>query len=318
MVAEKKSGTALEPFQKEENWLAISITLAIIAAVLGGFGLLWIFDLGPIEKIDDRIKVATLVGTGLLALITYSTVVWRGLVGARQADQQKDENTAKLLLEGAKLLSESKIHQISAGTATLTVVLRSQNDTLQKAAMDVLADFIIEHWDDNLKTQAISGVNRAMLLGKSSGFTAMRRLDVKSLRPSASDHVFHGFKEVRYSASDFYIGFDELGLTDENILLRNCEISDVTVDCRRQTISSSNLYNCKFRTVNFMLINNNKFFDCDFSDAQMNDDFFGNLLPSLNFQRTQAGCFYFEGSPPLGKGSDHMISLLYEKPRPAT
>jgi hypothetical protein len=315
MVAEKKSGTALEPFQQEENWLAISITLAIIAAVLGGFGLLWIFDLGPIEKIDDRIKVATLVGTGLLALITYSTVVWRGLVGARQANEQKrtndekgEENIARLLLDGAELIGEKDYAKAAAGIAALELVVVKSIGDFGSSAMNILADFIVREITLSSSTKNHTAARKAMEKGAKRGNLSDRELEIK--KSKNDEHViYYGFKSVIYSndrlfqASDVSIDLNQTSIFSRvNLVLCEINISKFEFyDCL--------FYRCSISNIDTDTLSANTYNRCNFSGATIHNE--EHPIPpdeeelAATYGDNLKDCFYLVDVPPRWTGFYH-------------
>lgn len=323
-MAEKKSEKALEPFHKEENWLAISITLAIIAAVLGGFGLLWILDLGPIEKIDDRIKVATLVGTGLLALITYSTVVWRGLVGARQANEQKrandakdQENTAQLLLDGAKLLSDAKNAHVAAGIAALELVVRSHHASLGLTAMNILADFIIKNIDKATRWHLTNAARVAMHVG-SKLYRSKRSLVVVNPENDHVNQIFHGFQHVTYINGAF--GIDDIYARQA---AGRASFKSATIIGGRQLKKINNFSGCIFFHVKFELLTTedivkNKFIHCSLTGTKLRGRSFSRIEAfSANtdiISRNLQDCVYAEDNPPTGMEEEFIIPLLNKIP----
>lgn len=154
------------PSLKENHWFSISLSLVLIGLAFLIFFASWVFIAPNLSIAKNRIDVVTPFATVYLALVTFSTVAWRGLVGARQADQQKaqndaneDANYAKLLQEGAKLLGDAEKHQDQiAGLATLEVVIQEPKRRFSEQALNVVANFYAFLHRD-ISKEAVFGYN---------------------------------------------------------------------------------------------------------------------------------------------------------------
>lgn len=132
------------PVITENHWYALAIVSAIltIIAICSAFG--WIFLDGFDPELDLKIaQTLAPFGVALFALVTFCTVAWRGSVSVRQANQAESEGRAKLLQEGAKLLGETANHShVSAGIATLEILVSGPDERLAVQAMNLIADLI--------------------------------------------------------------------------------------------------------------------------------------------------------------------------------
>ncbi|MER8925809.1 hypothetical protein [Mesorhizobium sp. M0859] len=153
-----KPATDINAFLKSEPfWLAAAfvtglsvIFMTLVAAANA------VFTLTGTELADrvDVIYKLALIGVGV---VTFCTVVWRGLISARQADAQRDQiaklaeqsrasersNLAGLLQKGAELIAE-KDHpaRVAAGIASLQAVGEGSEDRYGTQAMEILADYL--------------------------------------------------------------------------------------------------------------------------------------------------------------------------------
>lgn len=150
MADAKKDKIPEIPEWPEETWLALAISAALILLILVVLGAIWMFQAFPdVEAMGARSRVLTPIGAAGLAVVTFCTVVWRGLVTTRQANEQirtnnqKDEEIlAKLLLDGTNCLHEEKEMRKLAGIAALSAVVKSPNERYAVPAMNILAQFI--------------------------------------------------------------------------------------------------------------------------------------------------------------------------------
>lgn len=110
MISKEQLGqkdTSDWPSITENQWYALAITSAIFTAIAIFAAFLWIFVDG-FDGDPDLKKAQALApfGVALFAVVTFCTASWRGSINSRQANQAESEGRAKLLQEGAKLLSE--------------------------------------------------------------------------------------------------------------------------------------------------------------------------------------------------------------------
>lgn len=164
--------------RRADDWLTAAISFGVISAavVLFLFVPTILLD-GKIDadRVDAIYKLALLCG----AIVTFMTVVWRGLISSRQANYQQRqlgiqqaqlerlaeqhaatvENTlAQQLQKGAELVADEKPARVAAGIATLGAVARTKGARFGMQARDLLLDVIK---DKGLKNHNVPAVKRA-------------------------------------------------------------------------------------------------------------------------------------------------------------
>jgi hypothetical protein len=309
MNSANQNDTASEwPSFSERHWYAISVSLVVVGLVLAAFGASWILTAESINDMKDRVQIVAPFGTIFLALITFCTVAWRGMVTSRQADQQKRQNDAndevnlaKLLQEGAKMLAETDKHaQILAGIATLDIVVADPQKRLGMQAMDLVTDFIQASFDkENMKPKTDAAM-RVLANGESRGIISRntghfrRPIDGK-LRYWPT---IRGFRHITYEGgavqNTAYQRMAEraANTTLSNVKLVNCEVK-----------SKFNYVNCIFEdceidSLHFADLTRHTFRSCDFSSAHIvgtaayGDDY-------VPVQLNGYSNYYNEGQPPI-------------------
>ncbi len=133
-----------EPSLTETQWRILSVTSAIFTVIGVIVAFAWIFHDGFDGESDLRLaQTLSPFGVALFAAVTFCTASWRGLINARQLDITEREGRAKLLQEGAKLLAErEKDSHVSAGIATLEILIAGPDSRLGVQAMNLIADFV--------------------------------------------------------------------------------------------------------------------------------------------------------------------------------
>ncbi|NSZ00625.1 hypothetical protein G6M70_06020 [Agrobacterium tumefaciens] len=329
---ERKKSTGDWPTIHENQWYAFAITSAIFTAIAICAAFCWVFGDGFDGEADlKKAQALAPFGVALFALVTFCSVAWRGSINARQANQSESEGRAKLLQEGAKLLAESeKASHVSAGIATLGVLVGGPDDDYAWQAMNLLADFIEDHmWRDhtNRHRPQISGVMRT---GEQNGRNTDRDIyfDCTSYDPEPNYddddpvywHFIPGFASLRYKsgifAHDVHYELDTL---------RNVHFQHVEIRGWRPVAVDDRFHRCRFSSCDIasvsslLALNNNQnyeyaFEQCDFSGCQIHAHDLINK--DLRKQRN----YYLAGRPPILVGSDAVIDwseiLLCENRKP--
>ncbi|MER9350007.1 hypothetical protein [Mesorhizobium sp. M0227] len=277
------------PTITEKHWYVLSIVSAMFTAVAIVAAFLFIFGDGFDGEHDTRLAQALApFGVALFALVTFCTVSWRGSISVRQANQAENEGRARLLQEGAKLLSEpSKPSHVSAGVATLSVLIHSGQGDYAWSAMNLLADFVEDHmrsYHGNRHREEISGVMRS---GDEAGFNTGRSITFCVVEPEEDYHYdddpvyWHyipGFASVKYFGGEF--PFDDEYEIDR---LENASFNGVTIArWNRVTIDGrfdrSTFKNCAITRVDSVDSLNHHanykyaFEKCDFSNCIFADE----------------------------------------------
>lgn len=302
----------------ENHWYSLAITSAIFTAVavLGAF--LCIFWNG-FDGENDREMAQALApfGVALFALVTFCTASWRGSINTRQANQAESEGRAKLLQEGAKLLSESgKASHVSAGVATLGVLVAGNDGVYAFQAMNLLADFVEDHMHRshaNRHRPEISGVMRS---GDENGANTRREISFDCTSddedPRFDDEVTYwsfipGFKTINYFGGKF--DYDDHYKINElvGVNFRNVEIANW-----RPLIVDDRFYRCTFTMCDIVWISSllssiahsdfkYAFNGCNFSGCEIADHNF------INIDLKEGKNYYVAGEPPILLGSKEVI-----------
>lgn len=182
----EKAVPALQAYEREKTWLSLAIAMAIIGIVCGGFICLWIAAAPDENAMLTRSRIVTPAGTLFIAAVTFCTVVWRGIVGTRQADEQKrandakdEENTANLLIEGTKLLGEKQLSHKVAGIATLQAVTIDRNPKFSISAMDILMDVVSDNYWKPKESNIYLAARRATRAGYEQGQRSSRNVKIE-------------------------------------------------------------------------------------------------------------------------------------------
>lgn len=314
MSSANQKNTADEwPAFSERHWYAISVSLVIIGLVLAAFAASWILTAASIDDMKDRVQIVAPFGTIFLALITFCTVAWRGMVTSRQADQQKRQNDAndevnlaKLLQEGAKMLAESdKNAQILAGIATLDIVIADPQKRLGMQAMDLIADFVQANFDNEVMKQKTDAAMRVLANGESRGIISrnighFRRATGEKLRYWP---CIRGFRFITYEGGALRnTAFQRIAERATFTTLRNVKL----VSC--EVTYKFNYVNCIFEdcwitSLHWADLTGHSFRNCDFSSADImgTANHEGDYVP---VQLNGYSNYYDEGRPPMAVEDD--------------
>lgn len=319
------------PVLTENHWYSLAITSAIFTALAILTAFIRIFGDGFDGEADLKFaQTLAPFGVALFAVVTFCTAGWRGSINTRQANQSESEGRAKLLQEGAKLLAETeKPSHVSAGIATLGVLVAGSDKDYAFQAMNLLADFVEDHMridHTNRHRPQISGVMRT---GEQNGVNTGRDITFDCTHNPNEDwdddptywHYVPGFVEVRYRsgifAHDVHYELENL----RNVVFHDVQIRGwypINVDERFYRCSFSN---CDIASVSSLLSLSGyhnfayAFERCDFSGCQIHVDDLINK--DLKKQRN----YYVAGNPPVlvGRRSaaiDWTKVLLCEEKKP--
>lgn len=318
------------PTDNDRTWFTAAIvtfTFAVIAFVFAAF---WIFAREGPDAVH-RAQSFQPFGVAIAAIVTFFTVVWRGVLATkqlnlqaaqlqqqidqlsqviRQNDAKENETLVKLLQDGAKFITEDgKKPQVMAGIASLDALISNdQKRQFSNQAMDILAAYYLENYQDENDTVrgARRALNRAADAGVVSTIHAAFTTDVDER---------YDWPIVRGFASQTYTGGD---ITKTFLAAIGSEGRKFTeVDFRFCVISLKNYTNCRFRGCEIKSfdpddIATNSFTSCDFSGCDFDsivsfDDLRErDLRPGKNF--------YYSDTPPTYEGEIAWPDILIEKP----
>lgn len=304
---ETASAVVSEFLRREDVWLAVVIVLAVLFVLGLVFGLVPLF-FGPGDS-RDRMEIyykSALIGG---ALVTFATVMWRGLIASRQADQQREQlgkiqtqikqseedNLANLLQTGADMVSEAdKDATVAAGIATLTSVAKGANESFAIAAMDVLA-FYVESisQEGHLQPNTSAAIDALASTFRETGRSSNRSIVCPGNK--ATGEVF--WMPIIGASAVLYIGGQlvEKELTRTN-LARRVDFVEVELNNCTKIVVSDNYNQCNFVSCAIdgffgEKAIGNEYHGCNFSGTVFEDDIPPNVHGGLNY--------YFLDDPPV-------------------
>ncbi|AKI01444.1 hypothetical protein IMCC20628_02748 [Hoeflea sp. IMCC20628] len=320
------------PAISENHWYTLAITSAIFTALAVLCSFLWIFADGfDPEKDVKSAQVLAPFGVALFALVTFCTAGWRGSINTRQANQSENEGRAKLLQEGAKLLADvEKPAHVSAGIATLGVLISGPDKGYAFQGMSLLADFVEDRMSENHSNRHRSQISGAMRSGEQNGVNTGREISFDCTNYDPDNHYdddyvtywnfIPGFASIQYKSGifdyDIHYEIDNL----DNVNFNNVEIRGwrpVNVDDRFYRCSFSN---CDIGSVSSLIaLRNHKEFEFSFENC----DFSGCIIhvrELVEIGLKKQHNYYLRGRPPILLGFDEPIDwskiLLCEETKP--
>lgn len=289
----------------EEVWRSWAASLAVAATLLVVVAVIWISHAHSERMMATRVAIIAPFGVVYVALITFCTVVWRGLISARQADTQQQQleslakqiaateenNLAQLLQKGAELLADGgRAHQ-SAGVATLQAVIDAENTKFVREGMELIADFIDERFQSTNENPIFRSAIAALEIGHAKGFVARRSVDFSSASPATAWVPFCGVTEIRYIRG-LIVGYDDIDIIEKNI---NLKCDGVIFRNGRITRLDRRFNYCTFVECSIEVIALDKnsvanFERCNFSGAVVD----GSVQGEFSFR----DCYFSKNNPP--------------------
>lgn len=133
----------------ERDWKKITLLMIAIAVLGYMLGFLYVFVFGGAE-FDKRARAVTPFLVGLAAAATFFSVLWRGVITARQVEEAKRANDSKdevelgLLLEKAnELLQKPEERNKTMAIAMLETVATAANDKYSTYALQLISDEVV-------------------------------------------------------------------------------------------------------------------------------------------------------------------------------
>lgn len=299
----ERNGSPNGPAITAEDWYGYAVGAAILLLVGVIYAAVSVIMAEPADRLEI-VQTLAPFGVAGVALVTFCTVAWRGLISTAQVEAQREQiariseqiaateenNLAQLLQKGAELLaSEAKAH-MAAGIATLQAVITSKNDKFVQEAMELLADYVEERFNDDHSPALCRGAIAAIERGADRGIIANRSLSFAAA--SDPDGIWQPFEGV--SRATYYYGI----ITDKN-KYPEIAITSYTEICFTRCVNMKIDYlfkNCIFERCNiseigFIGVNDIEFRDCDFSGCETQYKSFDEV--------TLTGCYYRAGNPPI-------------------
>ncbi|QFY59926.1 hypothetical protein FZ934_05445 [Rhizobium grahamii] len=257
---------------------------------------------------------------GAAGFVTFCGAVWRGKLNSEQIKQQirqnnsnDDANYAKLLQEGAKMLTEKgdRAHLL-AGIATLEPVLSDPQRRFSQQAMDVIGDYIATNHAKAGDRIIMAGI-RAMGIGVKAGVRSTLNPGFKKNETDAKDWLAApGFASQRIEGGRFRGKFYETIRNEPHLRFDNVRFEY----CRKigdHTFTSCNFVSCSFATFDEDHFALNKFDTCDFSGCIITSGAFGDITQATDLK--DRGNYFFDDDPPVKEGIVDWSVFLNAKSR---
>lgn len=233
---------------------------------------------------EDKQRAAQAFAPFLLAFmagVTFCSAIWRGKISSEQTRQQQrqnnakdEENLAKLLMDGTKLLSDEKESHVLAGIAALQAVASSENNKFSTTAMDILVDIIANTHTEEHKEFVYRAARGGVAAGARVGNKSTRSLefDMEKLNTFVVPKI-KGVRKITVRNGSIsplsYKFLTEIRFFD----LQNVTVQRATIGREARHKRGCTFQRCKISSFSISFISSNKFISCDFSGA----DFTSNL-----------------------------------------
>ncbi len=276
------------PQIKAETWFSLALAASIIALCIFVGVAAWVFN-SDVTHMTQRAQAFTPFGAALIAVVTFCTIAWRGVLNTkqleyqaeqiahqaeqlaqtrRQNDAKDDENLAKLLMDGTKLLGETRQSHVLAGVAALQAVVVSPKGAFASQAMDILVDLIEETFDLPEKAKMLDAAKHAVNLGGATGRRSTRNLKLHYDGPDKTySFGIVGVRSLSYKNAEIdgtqFPRILEVGM----YRFEDCNIEDVRVDQKLQRFKGCHFFGCQIKLMSGRFLTSNTFEDCDFSGA---------------------------------------------------
>jgi uncharacterized protein YjbI with pentapeptide repeats len=269
------------PTINEKEWYALSIASAIATVVVSFFVLYWVLYGGYPEIRTERISIAGAIVTFWVAVTTFCSVAWRGLISTRQIEETRrqiaiaeENNVAETLQKGAELISETSMAKAAAGIASLHSVMLANNVRLATAAQSLLLDYVVQHGkighgQQNITraAQALTSahLSKKLMLNQSAYFEKDDVVGDNDDNYTTDWIVIYGISSVSYhggnvNSQEIFQG-NEVNFT--GVVFNNCTFKNLSGVIFRRC----KFYGCKIEKVHTSLLESNHFWQCDFSGA---------------------------------------------------
>ena len=324
------------PAMKRETWFANALASMIVTVIAGAFAAVWVFSADMPTLMVQRAQAFTPFGAALLAIVTFCTVAWRGVLNTEQLERQADqlqqqirqndakdeENLAKLLLDGTKLMGAEEEAHVLAGIAVLQAVATAQNGRFATEAMNILLGAGGDYCTDNEKKVLYEACAAAL-----AGAVSMNRFGTRELVLTAPSDGFswpdiHGAQRVSLSGGRIS-GFTSKSLPEKllknnkNVSIKRVKISFAKIK-KEINFSECEFERCTIEAFNPYFIRNNIFKKCDFSNAKDWGEFFlSDVYDEEEIRKNIGGKgnYYVVESPPQSERIDMTKFLVRETSR---
>ncbi len=307
--------------ETEDSWLRGAIAGVVILAVCAVFVAIWVFDTpcnGAVQCDNARlVRIQIWAPFGVLAVtgITFATVVWRGLISARQADTgirqieglqrqialSEENNLATLMQQGAELISESTTSKQSAGIVSLEAVASAPGRKFVEPARQLLADYVQtnghRNHHDMLVQQAIGALNTSFEINPIFSKRILRfGEDAYAEGEKTYWQKISGVNSVSYRNGEFVLSHIEKRQRGiylfRDVKFEACQIDE----CAGPYFVNCTFSRCTFDRIGLGMFGYNKFSDCNFSGTTI---VYEGITSSVSIPHSN---FYYANNPPRGEG----------------
>jgi hypothetical protein len=279
MQNSEKPPVGNRPSENAADWFGCAVGTAIVLAIAVAGAAVYVFSGATDQQVVARAQALSPFGVAAFALTTFLTVVWRGILSTEQLNEQTrqnnakdDENLAKLLIDGTKLIGEPNDINVIAGIAALQAVVTSPRGSFAVPAMDLLADKIFST-DINVQWKIYSASVRALNAGATTGYRSSNNLSLISSDSPESESIWLGLRGVpQVSFTGGYFIGKEFGVLDPDTQYRfnkttfdGCEINQM----ERRRFMHCVFRTCRIRVASYGLINSGALENCDLSGLRL-------------------------------------------------
>ncbi|MCV3209624.1 hypothetical protein OHD62_17420 [Mesorhizobium sp. YC-39] len=315
-----------EMLRRDDLWFQIAVIVAVLVFFSVAIGTLIALFAGDTAAIGIRIDIVYKLGLIGAGLITFCTVVWRGLLATQQVDAQRkqldklsaqiavteENNLATLLQKGAELLADAKPGYANAGIATLQAVITSPNPKFSIEAMNLVADFIQSEFPESHRSAVFQAASGALYAGAKLGRRAGRSLtfsypedDVATLS-DAWLPVF-GVRRVVYQRGridpDTFWSQEKDSKT--KWMFNDLNVSFGKVGVLDNSFSRCTFVACEIKRVYKKLFTSHTFENCNFSNSVFEGKYeLGDLRESGNY--------FIKGEEPRAENEVDWLSVFLE------
>ncbi len=308
-----------------QRWFALAISSAIITCTMAGFAALWILGAPSPGEGVQRAQMFTPFGAAMLAVVTFCTVAWRGVLNTeqlkqqiRQNDAKDEENLAKLLQEGAKLLGEDRnvAHQL-AGIASIEALFTERANRFGQQAVDLLAGYYATQAtaDAPLSNRApADSARRALIKAHSKGISSTIEYVPDAVGPLHSWPAVCGFARQHYEGGTISQASWAIVRNDpctfKRVVVSKCALP-YEVDHGR--FDDCAFVGCTIKYIDSIdyIIYSNSFKKCNFSGCEFNDDTIPVLADKL--QLLEGENWFDISDPPRSENFDAWSEILIPK-----
>ena len=288
------------------TWYALAIASAVFAAIGVSIAAVYVFADG-FDPVGDPALVQTLApfGVAVFGLVTFLTVAWRGSLATQQLIQAERESRAKLLQEGAKLLGDdAKPSHVSAGLASLGILVTGEDEAFAKQAMNLVASFIQQEMRSSHEHPHLSEAFAIMEAGASLGRNANRTVTfTDDLGHKARWKLLQGVDVVHYVGGVFQAA--NINMDPKKVKFKNVRFERCVIETLHEGFEECVYSGCKIKAVTLRLRSiwlqyedPSIFESCDFSGAAISDlNRIRDLRPGKSYYDTRNPPVLIEGGP---------------------